>query len=127
MITQSERSQLRSIVRSRSLPHSLVRRAQIVLLSAAGAANREVARRCGVSAPVVSLWRQRYQQRGITENLCTSARHAKKIGNDDTTKAAPMNSKAAAKVDEGGACPGCSPLKYVIASVAADRMSGISE
>src|SRR6266403_4969783 len=65
MITQSERSQLRSIVRSRSLPHSLVRRAQIVLLSAAGAANREVARRCGVSAPVVSLWPQRYQQRGI--------------------------------------------------------------
>src|SRR5947207_2274129 len=65
MITPSERSQLRSIVRSRSLPHSLVRRAQIVLLSAAGTANREVARRCGVSAPVVSLWRQRYQQRGI--------------------------------------------------------------
>jgi hypothetical protein len=32
-----ERSQLRSIVRSRSLPHSLVRRAQIVLLSADGA------------------------------------------------------------------------------------------
>src|SRR5258708_7106220 len=65
MISQLERSQLRSIVRSRSLPHSLVRRAQIVLLSAAGAANSEVARRCGVSAPVVSLWRQRYQQRGI--------------------------------------------------------------
>jgi hypothetical protein len=41
-ISPSERSQLRSIVRSRSLPHSLVRRAQIVLLSAAGAANREV-------------------------------------------------------------------------------------
>ena len=53
IISQSERSQLRSIVRSRSLPHSLVRRAQIVLLSAAGSANREVARRCGVSAPVV--------------------------------------------------------------------------
>src|SRR5437899_2037743 len=65
MISQLERSQLRSLVRSRSLPHSLVRRAQIVLLSADGAANREVARRCGVSAPVVSLWRQRYQQRGI--------------------------------------------------------------
>ena len=42
-----------------------MRRAQIVLLSAAGAANREVARRCGVSAPVVSLWRQRYQQSGV--------------------------------------------------------------
>ena len=65
MISPSERAQLRSIVGSRSLPHSLVRRAQIVLLSAGGTANREVARRCGVSAPVVSLWRQRYQQRGI--------------------------------------------------------------
>src|ERR1700722_15208389 len=64
-ISPSERSQLGSIVRSRSLPHSLVRRAQIVLLSANGAANREVARRCGVSAPVVSLWRQRYQQSGV--------------------------------------------------------------
>ena len=64
-ISPSERSQLGSIVRSRSLPHSLVRRAQIVLLSADGAANREVARRCGVSAPVVSLWRQRYQQSGV--------------------------------------------------------------
>src|SRR6202035_3138316 len=58
----SERSQLGSILRSRSLPHSLVRRAQIVLLSADGAANRAVARRCGVSAPVVSL---RRQQSGI--------------------------------------------------------------
>src|ERR1700689_2405024 len=65
MISPSERSQLGAIVRSRSLPHSLVRRAQIVLLSANGAANREVARRCGVSAPVVSLWRQRYQQSGV--------------------------------------------------------------
>ena len=64
-IDEADRLQLQSMVHSRSMPHSLVRRAQIVLLSAAGAANREVARRCGVSAPVVSLWRQRYQQRGI--------------------------------------------------------------
>ena len=64
-ISSSERSELSSIVRSRSLPHSLVRRAQIVLLSADGAPNREVTRRCGVSAPVVSLWRQRYQQSGV--------------------------------------------------------------
>src|SRR6202158_3423146 len=65
VISESQKTHLRSLERSRSLPHSLVRRARIVLLSAAGAANREVARRCGVSAPVVSLWRQRYQQRGI--------------------------------------------------------------
>ena len=79
MITQSERSQLRSIVRSRSLPHSLVRRAQIVLLSAAGAANREVARRCGVSAPVVSLRRERYRNAaspGCTRNFVRADRAA---------------------------------------------------
>jgi hypothetical protein len=36
IISRAERSQLRSIVRSRSLPHSLARRGQIVLLSADG-------------------------------------------------------------------------------------------
>lgn len=65
MISEADSMQLRSIARSRSLLHSLVRRAQIVLLSAEGKSNREVARRCGVSAPVVSLWRQRFKQGGI--------------------------------------------------------------
>src|SRR6202035_5277157 len=65
----SERSQLGSILRSRSLPHSLVRRAQIVLLSADGAANRAVARRCGVSAPVVSLRRQQSGIAGLHAEL----------------------------------------------------------
>jgi putative transposase len=35
------------------------------LLSGAGKSNREVARRCGVSAPAVSHWRRRYQTRGL--------------------------------------------------------------
>jgi transposase len=65
VISESERSQLESIVRSRSMPHALVRRAKIVLLSADGNSNRAVARRCGVSAPVVSLWRSRYQRDGL--------------------------------------------------------------
>ena len=44
--------QLRSIVRSRSLPHSLVRRARIVLLSASWRRQSERSRgHCGVSAP----------------------------------------------------------------------------
>ena len=64
-ISPAERSELQTIVRSRSLPHAVVRRARIVLLSADGTSNRAVARACGVSAPVVSLWRQRYQQRGL--------------------------------------------------------------
>ena len=64
-ISEADREQLRAMVRSHSMPHSLVRRAQIVLLSGEGKSNREVARRCGVSAPAVSHWRRRYQERGL--------------------------------------------------------------
>ena len=65
VISESEKSQLQSLVRSRSMPHAVVRRAKIVLLSAAGSSNRAVATQCGVSAPVVSLWRSRYQRDGL--------------------------------------------------------------
>ena len=64
-INEADREQLRAMVRSHSMPHALVRRAQIVLLSGEGQSNREVARRCGVSAPVISHWRRRYQERGL--------------------------------------------------------------
>src|SRR5450631_2364246 len=65
LIGEADRLQLRALVRSRSMPHSLVRRARIVLLSGEGQSNREVARRCGISAPAVSHWRRRYQERGL--------------------------------------------------------------
>ena len=64
-IGEADRLHLQALVRSRSMPHSLVRRARIVLLSGAGQSNREVARRCGVSAPAVSHWRRRYAERGL--------------------------------------------------------------
>jgi len=64
-INDADRLQLSALVRSQSMPHALVRRARSVLLSGAGKSNREVARRCGVSAPVVSHWRRRYQQHGL--------------------------------------------------------------
>jgi putative transposase len=65
MINEADRLQLQSMVRSRSMPHSLVRRARIILLSGDGQSNREVGRRCGVSAPAVGHWRHRYQERGL--------------------------------------------------------------
>src|ERR1700680_5044043 len=65
LIGEADRLQLHALVRSRSMPHSLVRRARIVLLSGEGQSNREVARRCGVSAPAVRHWRRRYQERGV--------------------------------------------------------------
>jgi transposase len=65
VIGEADREQLGALVRAQSMPHALVRRARIVLLSGQGKSNREVARRCGVSTPVVSHWRRRYQQRGL--------------------------------------------------------------
>ena len=65
VVSATDREQLRSLVRSQSMPHALVRRARIVLLSGEGKSNREVARCCGVTAPAVSHWRRRYQERGL--------------------------------------------------------------
>jgi transposase len=64
-INEADRLQLHAMVRSRSMPHSLVRRARIILLSGDGQSNREVARRCGLSAPAVSHWRRRFQEGGL--------------------------------------------------------------
>jgi transposase len=65
VLTTQETEQLEALVRSRSMPHSLVRRARIVLMSAAGVPNGTIARRCGVSRPTISLWRRRFRERGM--------------------------------------------------------------
>lgn len=65
VLSDQEREQLLSIDRSRSLPHALVRRVRIILLSADGLSNGEVATRCGVSNPTVSFWRGRFREQGL--------------------------------------------------------------
>lgn len=64
-LSREERTQLESIVASRSLPHGLVRRAQMVLWTETGVPNREVARRLKVSAPTVNFWRGRFRTRRV--------------------------------------------------------------
>src|SRR5271155_3013599 len=64
-LSVAEREQLGSIARSRSLPHSLVRRARIVLMSADGVANGIIAQRCGGSGPTISHWRRCWRERGV--------------------------------------------------------------
>ncbi len=48
-----EREQLDAFAGSRTLPHGPVRRAQIMLRSAAGVTNRAIARSPGASIPLV--------------------------------------------------------------------------
>jgi len=64
-VSSAEREQLDSIARSRSLPHSLVRCARIVLMSKDGVSNGIVAERCGVSVPTISHWRRCWGERGV--------------------------------------------------------------
>lgn len=64
-LNPDERRQLESVASSRSLPHGLVERAQIVVLAADGLSNTAIARRMRLSLPTVGCWRQRYLQRGL--------------------------------------------------------------
>lgn len=64
-LSDEERLQLQAIARSRSLPHGLVRRARIVLMSSEGIHTAEIARACGTSRPAVSRWRTRFRQLGL--------------------------------------------------------------
>ena len=65
ILTTEERQQLASLAGSRSLPHGVVQRVQIVLLAAAGLSNTAIARRLHLSKPTVGLWRRRYLQGGL--------------------------------------------------------------
>ena len=64
-VSESDRQQLEAVVGSRSLPSGLVRRARIILLSAAGVPNKEIAARLEISEPTVGKWRRRFSEFGL--------------------------------------------------------------
>ncbi len=65
VLLPTERDQLVSMVRSRALPHPLVRRAQIVLMAVDGSHNIAIAEALGVSRLTVGLWRRRFMAQRI--------------------------------------------------------------
>jgi len=65
-MTASERLELQAVATSRSLPHGLVRRAQMVLWTEQGIPIREVARRLKVTPPAVTNWRKRFRDGRIS-------------------------------------------------------------
>ena len=72
-LDDDQRSQLESFSNSRSLPHSLVVRAKIILLAAEGHQNLQIAAKVGVSRQTVGQWRKRFMERGL-EGLYDEAR-----------------------------------------------------
>jgi len=59
-LSDEERDELTSMLRSRSLPKPLVLRAEIILRAADGQNNTEIAEELGLSKPTVGQWRKRY-------------------------------------------------------------------
>src|SRR5271165_7138076 len=60
VLTPDEQTQLRSLARSRTLPHALVARAKLVLWAAQGKSNTEIAYRLHCTKATVGKWRQRF-------------------------------------------------------------------
>jgi Helix-turn-helix domain len=64
-VSASDCEQLIEISRSRSLLHSLVRRAKIVPLAADGHPNVEIAVHCEVTIQAVAFWKKRFVAHGL--------------------------------------------------------------
>lgn len=64
-LTDDDRKQLNGMAKSRTMPHSLVVRAQIILACSNGEANKDIADRLGLSGMTVGKWRRRYLDQGI--------------------------------------------------------------
>src|ERR1700674_3111338 len=65
VLSPEQRAQLESMASSRSLPAGLVTRARIVLLSAAGKMNQQIARQLGLTNATVGKWRRRFVEQGV--------------------------------------------------------------
>jgi len=57
--------QLQALANSRSLLHSIVQRAQIVLACGTGETNTAIAKRMGLTGMTVGKWRKRYLEQGL--------------------------------------------------------------
>ena len=64
-VNDKTRQKLESIRHSRSQPHSLVQRAEIVLLAADGFPNQAIANTLEISPSTVRKWCRRYEEQGI--------------------------------------------------------------
>ena len=82
VVSELEREQLLSMSRSRSLPHSLARRAKIVLMAADGCTTKEIAMQCEVTPPAITHWKKRFVAQGLA-GLHDEARPGRPRTHDD--------------------------------------------
>src|SRR5258708_29320491 len=66
VLNPQQRERLESLASSRSLPAGLVRRARVILLSAAGKTNMKIARQMGLTNATVGKWRRRFLEQDVS-------------------------------------------------------------
>jgi transposase len=67
VLGDGQRAALELLARSQAAPHQQVRRAQALLLAAAGEANTRIADRLGVTVVTVRAWRARFAASGLAD------------------------------------------------------------
>lgn len=90
VLDDEEKKHLISLAHSRSLPHGIVQRAQIVLACAEGEANSSIAKRLRVTNATVGKWRKRYLEQGL-EGLHDELRPGRPRTHDDERVAEVIN------------------------------------
>ncbi|MFO8237760.1 MAG: IS630 family transposase [Prochlorococcaceae cyanobacterium] len=100
VLSEDEVQQLQALANSRSLPHSIVRRAQIVLACGAGETNTAIAKRMGLTGMTVGKWRKRYRELGL-EGLHDELRPGRPRTYEDDTVAEVINRALQAKPADG--------------------------
>jgi putative transposase len=99
-LSEEELRQLQNIANSRSMPHSIVQRAQIVLACGAGESNTTIAKRMGMTGMTVGKWRKRYREFGI-EGLHDELRPGRPRTYEDGKVAEVINSALQTKPSDG--------------------------
>jgi putative transposase len=66
VLRPQQREQLEGLANSRSLPAGLVSRARIILLSASGKTNQQIARQLGLTNATVGKWRRRFLEQDVS-------------------------------------------------------------
>src|SRR6266705_7002186 len=65
VLTEEQRSQLETLVRSRTVERQTALRCRIILGAAAGASNQSLARSLNINRHTVETWRERFVERGL--------------------------------------------------------------
>jgi Homeodomain-like domain len=79
VLSPRQREQLEGMAHSRSLPVGPVMRVRIVLLSASGKTNQQIARQLGLANATVGKWRRGFLEQDVAGADTTNRRRSKEL------------------------------------------------